>query len=467
MSRVILINPDYYSDIFTNSKARSAISPGVIPLGLACIASGLIKNNHDVKVLDLNILDNPDVYLQKEIREFKPHFVGITSTTPLIRKAYRIAKAVKEINKDIFIIAGGAHPSALPKDVLMESDIDCVVKGEGDFALKSIVEDPTTNNSGNIFFKRNGCVSQSPAEGHFIEDLDNLPFPAYELFDIKQYHQPRISSRKAPLAYLETSRGCYGRCIFCNKNIHGYKMRMKSPLRVVDEMERALKMGFNEIQIIDDIFTADMNRAYKICQEILKRKLKFPWYPRGGIRVDRVNLELLKIMKRAGCYRIPFGIESGSQRILDVIKKGITLQQAQNAVSLAKRAGLETECYFMLGLPTEQEDDIKKTIDFAIRLNPDYAKFAVTIPLPGTSLFESMSASHQIKNTEWHKYNFSTSPGDIYDHDNLSWEVIDNYYHISHRAFYFRPGYIFRIFYKSLIRGTFFAHLKAFFKTDW
>lgn len=467
MSRVILINPDYYSDIFTNSKARSAILPGVIPLGLACIASGLIKNNHDVKILDLNILDNPEMQLQKEIRAFKPDFVGITSTTPLIRKAYLIAKAVKQIDKNIFIIAGGPHPSALPREVLTEGDVDCVVKGEGDLAVKSIVENAVTNNSGNIFFKRNGDVSAAVTQEPYIEDLDALPFPAYELFDIKRYRQPRIASRRAPLAYLETSRGCYGRCIFCNKNIHGYKMRMKSPQRVVDEIERALRLGFREIQIIDDIFTADMNRAHKICQEILRRRLKFPWYPRGGIRVDRINLELLKIMKRAGCYRIPFGIESGSQRILNVIKKGITLEQAENAVSLARRAGLETECYFMLGLPTEQEADIKRTIDFAIRLNPDYAKFAITIPLPGTGLFDCMSANQQIKNTEWAKYNFSTSPSEIYHHDNLSWEVIDNYYNISHRAFYFRPGYIFRMFYRSLMNRTFFAHLEAFLKTRW
>ena len=168
----------------------------------------------------------------------------------------------------------------------------------------------------NIFYKDSGRVVSSLIQDNIISDLDSLPFPAYELFDIRKYHQPRISSRRSPLGYLETSRGCYGKCVFCNKNIHGYKIRMKSVLRVVDEMERMLKLGFGEIHIMDDIFTVDMNRAYAICEEIIRRGLKFPWYPRGGIRVDRVTGELLAMMKRAGCYRIPFGIESGSQEVL-------------------------------------------------------------------------------------------------------------------------------------------------------
>ena len=242
---------------------------------------------------------------------------------------------------------------------------------------------------------------------------------------------------------------------------------MKSPDRVIEEMERMLVLGFREIHIIDDLFTADMKRAYEICEKIIKNKLKFPWYPRGGIRVDRVSPELLKIMKRAGCYRIPFGVESGSQRIIDAVKKGISLEQAEKAVAMAKREGFETECYFMLGLPTETEDDIKKTIDFSIKLDPDYAKFAITIPLPGTKMFEDMNAKGQIKTRDWEKYNFSVPPKELYDHDSLSWETIEKYYDLSHRRFYFRPGYIIRMAVKTILNGTLLAHIKAFLKTRW
>jgi len=242
---------------------------------------------------------------------------------------------------------------------------------------------------------------------------------------------------------------------------------MKSVLRVVDEMERMLKLGFQEVHIIDDIFTADMNRAYAICEEIIRRGLKFPWYPRGGIRVDRVNVGLLKIMKKAGCYRIPFGIESGSQRIIDIVGKKISLSQAENAVKMAKQAGLETECYFMLGLPGESEEDLRKTVEFAVKLNPDYTKFAITIPLPGTKMFDDMSAQGQIKTKDWNKYNFAVSPKELYNHDTLTWEIIENYYDISHKRFYFRPAYIARMIAKTICDGTLFAHINGFLKTRW
>lgn len=467
MANIMLINPDYYEAIFSRSKVRSAISPGTPSLGLACIAAPLLEKGHDVRIVNLNLVEKPDEYLRSAIKVSRPDIVGITSTTPLIKNVYGITKLVKDMDRGIKVVAGGPHPSALPKDVLTESGIDCVVRGEGDFTFRSIVENGISGTTPNIAYKKDGGVVLSEKQDEFINDLDTLPFPAYELFDIKKYRQPLIASRTAPLGYIETSRGCYGRCVFCNKNIHGSRMRMKSPGRVIEEMKRMLSLGFREIHIIDDIFTADMDRAYEICEMIIKNNLKFPWYPRGGIRVDRVNPGLLKIMKKAGCYRIPFGVESGSQRVIDAVKKGISLEQAMNAVAMAKKEGFETECYFMLGLPTETEDDIKKTIDFAIKLDPDYAKFAITIPLPGTRMFEDMEAKGQIKTKDWNKYNFSVSPKELYDHDTLSWETIEKYYNISHRKFYFRPGYMLRMAVKTAANGTLFAHIKAFLKTRW
>ena len=467
MSRIILINPDYYKDIFVKSKVRSAISRGTVPLGLLSLAGPLLNGGHQVKIVNLNLENNPDYYLEKVIRDFRPEVAGITSTTPIIKKAYQIASAINKCDEKILIIAGGPHPSAVPKEVLKESKIDCVVRGEGDLVLKMIVDEGISKSVPNITYKDNGTIICSEIQNHYIKDLDALPFPPYELLDLKRYYQPSLSSRAGPVCYIETSRGCYGKCIYCNKNIHGYKVRQKTPLRVVEEMEKVIRLGFKEIHIIDDIFTANMDRAYAICDMILSRGLKFPWYPRGGIRVDRVNIDLLRIMKKAGCYRIPFGIESGSQRVLDVAKKGITLGQAERAVKLAKEAGLETECYFMLGLPTETERDLQKSIDFAIKLDPDYAKFAICIPLPGTVLFEEMAANGQIKSTDWDKYNFAISPKELYDHDTLPWHVIDRNYVVSHRKFYFRFRYIWRMLLKTAANGTIFGHMKAFLKTRW
>jgi len=467
MAKIILINPDYYQQIFSKSKVRAAISRGTLSLGLACVAAPLREAGHQVKIMDMNVGTHSVDDLSRELSEFRPDFVGITSTTPLIKTVYGIAAMVKDLLPETIVVAGGPHPTALPLEVLRESCIDCVVAGEGDDVMKAIIEQGLTESVPNISFKRNGQIITSPVQDSCVKDVNELLFPAYDLFDIPRYCQPKISSRKEPVGYIETSRGCYGRCVYCNKMIHGFKLRMKSYGKVVDEMERMLSIGFKELQLIDDIFTADMDRAYAVCEEILRRGLKFPWYPRGGIRVDRVNVELLKIMKRAGCYRIPFGIESGSQRILDTIKKGVKLEQAEKAVSMAKAAGLETECYFMIGLPTETEEDIEKSIAFAIKLDPDYVKFAITIPLPGTELFQIMMNNGRIKTTDWDKYNFSTPPRDIYSHDVLSWETIERYYDLSHRRFYFRPSYFLRMFFKTIKDGTFIEHVRAFFRTQW
>lgn len=464
--KVLLINSHYFEDVYGKSKQRGVLSRGIPILGLACIAAPLVRSGSKISILDLNLYDNPSEALVMKLKEFKPDIVGLTATTAVAHKIIDIAKVAKEILPEALIVAGGPHPTALPEDLLKSSNIDIVVAGEGDRIFQAIVESQNLKSIPNIYYKDDGKIVRSDAHEDGINDLDSLEFPAYFLYDIRQYSMPKIFARKSPLAFMETSRGCYAHCVYCNKNIHGYKLRHKSPRRVVDEMEYLLKLGFNEIHIIDDIFTADMKRAYEICEEILRRCLKFPWYPRGGIRVDRVNRELLGIMKKAGCYRIPFGIESGSQRVIDVIKKKITLQQAEDAVRLSKELGFEVECYFMIGLPTETEEDILKSISFVKKLDPDYVKFAITLPFPGTEMFDEMLKSNRIKSFCWQDYNFA-APRNIYEHDNLKWEQIEYFYAKCHRDFYLRPAYIMKSIYRSIKNGQFMAHLSAFLKTKW
>lgn len=465
MSKVLLINPNYYERLFSGALVKAAISRTTPPLGLITIAGAPLKEQHDVKILDMNALNQDLDDLERVVREFQPDIVGITSTTPLIYSAYAIADRVKEITSQIKVVAGGPHPSALPREVLEESRIDYVVQGEGDYSICHLLSD--NDDMPNIYRKVDGKVVEPKIKGALVSDLNSLPMPGYHLLDVQLYEQPELSSQASPVAYVETSRGCFGNCIYCNKNINGKKLRFKSPERVVEEIEYVLSLGFKEIHIIDDIFTADMDRAAAICELIIEKGLKFPWYPRGGIRVDRVSPELLRLMKKSGCYRIPFGIESGSQRIIDVVKKRITIEQAVEAVLMAKDAGLEVECYFMIGLPTETLDDIEMSIDLAIRMEPHYMKFATTIPLPGTPHFDALDAEGQLKCKEWDKFNFSTKPREIYTHDVLSSEQIEKYSAIAHRRFYLRPSYIVRMCLHTLRKGQFWAHVKSALQTRW
>ena len=258
-----------------------------------------------------------------------------------------------------------------------------------------------------------------------IKNLDDLPFAAVELFDTTQYIYPADASRENPVCLLETSRGCYAYCIYCNKNIFGHKIRRKSSKRVVDEMQYILGCGFREIHFADDSFTADLNHAKGVCNEIINRGLSFPWVPRSGIRVDRVTPDLLNLMRKAGCYHTPFGIESGSQEVLDRMKKGITVDQVIRAVQMSKDAGMETTGYFMFGLPGETKDTIMKTIEFALQLRLDHNKFGVAIPLPGTEFFELLDQEGLLKTNDWEKFTYSTPPWELYHHPSLDRDTLE------------------------------------------
>lgn len=465
--KTLLINPAYYLSIYTNSKIKAGLGQATPTLSFACIAAPLLEKQFPVKFIDLNIASDPSALLQETVSLYKPDIVGISATTATFYLAYEIAAQVKAISPATIVVLGGPHASALPEEVLSHKEIDCVVVGEGDFSLLQIAKEGLHDLIPNVIFRSNEKIVYSRELNFSIKNLDDLPFPAYELFNIPQYTQPKLNSRKSPVGHMETSRGCYAKCVYCNKNVHGFKFRTKTSKRVVDEMEHMLKLGFREIHIYDDVFTADMSRVHRICDEIINRKLVFPWFPRGGIRVDCVDESLLRKMKAAGCYRLPFGVESGSQRILDVIKKNITVEQVIEAVRLAKKIGLETECYFMIGLPSETVEDINKSIALAIKLNPDYCKFAKTIPLPGTPMFDQMEKEGRIKTRDWRYYNYSSQICKLYDHDTLTSEDIEKYHNLAHLKFYFRPKYVFLMIIKTIRKRTFWAHVSSFIKTNW
>lgn len=463
MKKILLINPPYYEDIFITSKVQPAVTRGIIVLGLSAIAAPLRENGHSVKILDLNIELHPQEKLKTELLNYKPDFIGITFTTPLFDTIVRFTKQIKLLLPKTIVVLGGPHATALPIETLKNTGSDYVVIGEGDYTFLSLVKEVELSKINGIAYRdKNGDILLNP-KTNFIQNLDSLPYPALDLYEIKKYKYPRITSRQNPVGSIETSRGCFAHCVFCNKNIFGYKFRYKNPKRVVDEMEYVLSLGFKEIHIVDDGFTTIIERSEEICNEIIKRKMKFPWYVRGGVRVDRVTLKLLGMMKRAGCYRIPFGIESGDKEVLHNIKKGITLTQSVNAVNWAKKVGMIVDGYFMLGLPGDTKDSIARTIEFACKLNIDFAKFAISVPLPGTELYNELVNSGKLKTNDWNKFNFSTPMKDVYEH-NLDWDFIENQYNAAYKKFYFRPKYIWKKLIEGLIRGELLGYIEAFLK---
>ena len=423
-----------------------------------------MEKGHEVEIFDFNIYEDEDFF--KILERFKPDFVGITFVTPLIKEAARISQKIKEINEKIIIVIGGAHASSFPESSLKETSSDIAVIGEGDFVIQEIVEGKNLSDLKGIAFKQNGKIVVNERK-EFIEDLDVLPYPEYSLYEINRYRVASTVARKNPVAWVETSRGCVYQCIFCNKNCFGSTFRTKSPQRVLKEFVRVKKLGFKEVFIVDDSFTTDMQRAKEICDLLILNKINIDWSTFTGIRVNRVDLELLQKMKKAGCYRVYFGIESGNQEILKRVKKGITLEQVKNAVDWSKKAGLETVGYFMFGLPGETEQTMRQTINFAKSLNLDLAKVNITIPLPATELFNELDREKNIKTYDWEKFKFHSTPSEIYNHQVLSWPTIEEYYRKFYQEVYLNPKYILRKLKNSLRNKTLIDDAKIALSTNW
>ena len=473
--RVLLVNPSYES-IYNRSESpyyrkfylfKSNKVPYQPVLSLAVLAGSLKQAGNSVKIVDCNLPEFSQGAFKQALQEFKPDFVGITFASGLFEEMKRLAADTKSFDPKIVIFGGGSHASAFPEQSLKDSPLDIVITGEADFTICDVVSGKSLGAIPGVWYRKGNKIEESPLPKPIIQNLDSLPFPAWELVDLSRYETPRYLARKNPAGFMETSRGCPWGCVYCNKSVMGRNWRAKSPERVVDEIEYLLQCGFKEIHVADDMFTTQMDRAKKICDLIMERGLKFPWATLTGIRVDRVDLEMFQKMKKAGCYRVYFGIESGSQDILDRIDKKITLEQVRNAVTLAKKAGLEACGFFMMGLPGETEETMEKTIEFAASLDLDLAKTTICIPLPNTVMYNELKSQGRIKINDWTQFNLYTTLKDVYDHENLEWETVNEYYKKFYRRFYLRPSFIARRVVNSIRKGEIIQDILQFATMQW
>lgn len=461
--KVLLINPPGTTQVYSTAKIKAA-KPVVPSISLATLAGALLKEGYrDVKILDLNISKDPDKAIQNVLNAYEPDFVGITFVTPLFDLARELCEKIKKAHPDVIVMGGGVHTTTLPEETLKKSQFDVVAIGEGEETIVELVGAKNWEEINGIAYKKDGKIYINPRRP-LIENLDDLPFPAWHLCDIPKYFSSYLNSRKNPVGAIETSRGCPFRCCFCNKTIFGKRFRVKSAERVVDEIGRMLKLGFKEIHVYDDNFSADMERAKLICDLIIKRGLKFPWNIFSGLRVDRIDEELLLKLKKAGCYRTAIGIESGNQGVLDQIGKDITLEKVRSAVALIKKAKIECLGFFILGLPGETEKTMQDTINFAKELKLDFAKTGIVSPFPGTPLYEEWEKEGRISSRNWSDYIFHATGKLAYDHPNLSAETIWKYYNKFYRKLYLNPHFILNRFFKGIKSGRIFKDIYYFLK---
>ncbi len=408
-------------------------------LGLGYIAAVLEKAGYSINYFDMDADDLNLRDLLSRLKKAPPKIVGITCDLITFHTAKKIASAIKREFSDTYLIVGGPHTPIYEKELLINSEFDASVRGEGENTIIELVDALSKGQSlkqiKGISFKENGIIYVNENRP-LIKKLDEIPFPARHLMPINKYYS--VVARKRKFTTILASRGCPFHCIYC---LEQGPLRLRSPRNIVDEIELAVnEYGITEFFFQDSTFTMNIKHIENVCKEILKRKLNIIWECRT--RVDRVNLNLLRWMKAAGCNRIHYGIEAGNPRILKILNKKITLEQTIKAVKWTKEAGIEILTYFMIGSPGENLRTIEDTIQFAKKLETDFALFTITTPGPGTPIYENALKEGFFKKDHWKDYilgNIQELPRLAFITEEYDREALTNLLKRAYFQFYFRP----------------------------
>ncbi len=411
--RILLINPPQ------TFYPGSDLPAGNLPLGLMYIAAVLQKANYKVEILDAfmagdDFQENGETVtfglsfdkIAQEIRARKPDIVGIAGPfTSQMDNSIKTSNVVKEVNPQILTVIGGPHVTLVPKDFLEETKtVDIAVAGEGEYTLLEIAQyfegQKQLSAIKGIAYRQNGKVVVNERR-QFIDNLDELPYPAYELVAMEQYLSPQkigYRSFQNRAISMITSRGCPFNCCFCAVHLHmGQGFRANSADYVLDHIRHVVdKYKVKNIFFEDDNLTLDLKRFEAICDGIIERKIKIGWETPNGVRADCLNLELLRKMKQSGCKSVFVGVESGDQQILDkVVCKSLDLNRVVEFAKNARKIGLKTGAFYIIGFPGETKENMQRTVDFALELKRKYdvgMHLFVATPSYGTRLYDECKA---------------------------------------------------------------------------
>ncbi len=420
--KVLLISP-------TDFNNYRKVQPGRIPLNLLYIASYLRQHqaNIELKVIDC-IAEK--LSLEKTnhiIKKYSPDLVGITLVTEFYNSAINLTKNIKQIIPNCKIVFGGLHASALPKEIIKNDFIDFVLAGEAEIAFHNLCgylngKLKITSVPG-LYYKKKGKIKSNKIK--FIKDLDSLPFPARELVNQKLY----FTKYSKKTTSIMVSRGCPYSCIYCaHKLAFGQKIRRRSIKNVIEEIKHCIaKYDIHSFEFIDSLFISSNKYTKKLCEQIIKDNLKITW--RCQTRIDsfipnknnmkKDIIQLIKLMKRSGCQRIYFGIDSGNEEILRINKKSQKLNEIKEVIDLINKQGIKTQATFVLGLLGENKKTIQDTFDFANTLNLDDIYYTRAYAYPGTEFYDKLADAKKIKKKYWIKGQ------DIIYYDNFTSKDLD------------------------------------------
>lgn len=440
--KVLFLQPNYDAHV---------IHP---PLGLGYLAAFLEKEGHQVALFDGTLHNASIVDFIKAVDDFNPDLIGLSVLSRGHALAKTIIKTIKKKFKKIPLVIGGTQVTAASRLVLKDLMADFAIVGEGEVTLLELAK--VLERKKKNFAQISGLAYKTPAgrirvtkPRELIADLDSLPFPAWHLMPPQKYRiAPILEPAQAqPIAPVLTSRGCPYNCSFCASNVTWKRrIRFRSPENVLEEIKMLKnEFGVGEIHFSDDNFTMDPKRAEKICDLMIKERIGLPWQCPNGVRIDRLTLPLLRKMKKAGCYALGLGIESGNQKILDQVNKNLDLKIVPRVLNNLRKADIESYGFFILGLPGETKKTIQETINFALKNPFDRAWFNIFAPYPGSPAFDEWIKNRDFNKIDWEKHDCSTA---IMAGKDLALEEIEKLQKQALKKFYLRP----RVFLKVISR---------------
>tara|TARA_Y100000310_G_scaffold295590_1_gene327107 strand:- start:757 stop:2220 length:1464 start_codon:yes stop_codon:yes gene_type:complete len=445
VKKVLLINPNYQREI--SSLSQISVGP---PLGLAYIAAMLRKDNIKVKIIDSNAENIGIENILLRVKNEDPDLIGLTSVTPTIKLCCQLSSEIKKILPDVPIVVGGVHPSLAPNETLKDNpNIDFLIIGEGEYTfpdlIKSLNEKSDLKKVDGLVWKKDRVIVNKKRE--FINDLDKLPFPARDLLPNEKYKSIEFDNFTTIIAM----RGCPASCIYCAvPSFCGKELRKRGVKNVIEEIEDCIQnYGVKSFSFLDDTFTYDVKWVEEFCNKMEEKSLnkKVKWL--CLTRVDTISLPLLKKMKSAGCYKIELGIESGSPRILKEIGKGITVEQIKEGFEVAKKAGMVTMAFAMVGFPFETEKDILMTKDLIKETDPSFLQVSYATPYPGTSFYEYCKKNNLLATNNYSKYIFLNNSL-VLNENGISTKQITKSKRDLERSFYLRFNYMVKSFFYLL-----------------
>ncbi|MBR9678857.1 MAG: radical SAM protein [Nanoarchaeota archaeon] len=442
---VILIQPP------TNKAIQENYVSLQIPINLAYIAASLEQKRANITVIDYCVQEFNKKKLITQLEQLKPKIIGFTSLTASIHLVNEISQIIKKHDKKIITILGGPHATALPKQTLEElKAIDIIVQGEGEKTIQELytcikTRKPLKTIKG-IVFRRNKKIITNPKR-KLIHDINKIVFPARHYFNEREYKRNHVSrgfSRKhLRIAEIITSRGCPGKCIFCAGHVnYGNRIRFRSFENIKQEIyELKQKYKINHITIEDDTFTINHELVKKIGKYLKQNNITW----NCNTRVNTVNLELLQHMQKCGCKKVVFGVESGSEKILKIIRKGITLTQIRNAFKWAKQAKIRyVEGTFILGNhPQETVKDIEETKKLIFELMPDFLCLTIMCPFPGTPVYEIMQKQKLLpRKPDWSKFTFINNQPSYKKLEHVNSQTLIRIQNQTLKKYYTSPKYV-------------------------